>query len=99
MTTRKLLLILCSSGETGEIRKLLQAHAVEGFTEISGALGAGATGLRLGTRAFPGSASVIFSATSAEKCDELVPELRKLSSECCPGEGLKVYVLDVEEAI
>jgi hypothetical protein len=99
MTDKKLLLILCSSGETGEIRKLLQAHEVEGFTEISGVLGAGVTGLHLGTRAFPGSASMIFSATSAEKCDELIPELRGLSSSCCPGEGLKVYVLDVAEAI
>lgn len=99
MKPMKMLLILCSGERIARVRQLIEAQAVQGYTEIPQALGAGLTGRHLGTRAFPGTASLIFTALAAEASAGLIESLRGLAAGCSSGEGVKVFVLDAEEAV
>lgn len=99
MNALKLLLILCTGEDTDAVRKLIDKHHIHGFTEISGLRGSGETGLHMGTRAFPGSASLIFTAVPAEQSLSLIGDLRELAENCMPGEGVRVFVLDAAEAV
>ncbi|RMH19254.1 MAG: hypothetical protein D6696_11135 [Acidobacteria bacterium] len=90
----KLLLILCASGRADEVRRLIEQRRVEGFTEIPELEGAGVTGRHLGSRAFPGTTSLIFTALAPEPAAALVAALAELQKRCDPGEGLRVFALD-----
>jgi Nitrogen regulatory protein P-II len=99
MRPKKLLLILCGSDEAEAVREILEAHQVHGFTEIEGARGAGITGLHLGTRAFPGTATLLFSVVDVDRAPEVIAALRSFAVTCPPGEGVKVFVMDAAEAV
>jgi len=78
MTPLKLLLILCTGDDAGKVRQLIDEHHVHGFIEITGLRGSGETGRHMGTRAFPGTASLVFTAVPAEKSAPLIAALRQL---------------------
>lgn len=99
MNALKLLLILCTGEDTDAVRKLIDEHHIHGFTEITELRGSGDSGLHMGTRAFPGSASLIFTAVPPEQSLSLIGDLRELSKKCLPGEGVRVFVLDAAEAV
>jgi nitrogen regulatory protein PII len=99
MKAMKLLLILCSGERLEGLRALLESHGVTGYTEAPEVKGSGATGRHLGTRAFPGTASMIFTAVDPGRAAELIEALRGFAGACGPGEGVKVFTLDAEEAI
>ncbi|HSR14623.1 MAG TPA: hypothetical protein VLL51_02675 [Gemmatimonadales bacterium] len=94
------MMVLVYSGPTPErIADLLDRHPVEGYTQIEDAKGAGRTGRRMGTRAWPGASTVFFTAVP----DEVVPELTRAvhqETESLPdGERLHLMVLPIEFAI
>ena len=95
----KLLLILCSSERIEEVLEIIDSHEVHTFTQLDGLRGSGATGRHLGTRAFPGSVSMLFTAVPEPKAVELVAALRAFSQECSEGEGVRVFEMDVNAAI
>ena len=95
----KLLLILCSAERLADVQRIVDEHEVHGYTEIPEVRGVGTTGRHLGTRAFPGSVSLIFTAAEESKIEQLVAALRECSDACPPGEGVRAFVLDVEEMI
>lgn len=99
MSGTSLLLVLCASSHEEAVRDLLEKHGAAGFTEIPEVLGSGATGKHLGTRAFPGESSLIFTVVHEEQMEELVAALREMAASCPPGEGVKVYSLAAEEVI
>jgi len=99
MNPLKLLLILCTGDEVDKVRQLIDDHHVHGFTEITGLRGSGETGRHMGTRAFPGTASLVFTAVPAAQAVPLVADLRQLSETCSPGEGLRVFQLDATETV
>jgi hypothetical protein len=95
----KLLLIVVNSDHAADVGALLEHHGVPGYSEIPTILGKGATGRKLGTRAFPGTSTLFFAAVAPEHCDALVRELRALRDARGPEEGLKVYSLDTKELL
>jgi len=99
MKAMKLLLILCSGERLEGLRALLESQGVTGYTEAPEVKGSGATGRHLGTRAFPGTASMIFTAVEADRARPLIAALERFAAACDPGEGVKVFVLDAREAI
>lgn len=99
MNPLKLLLILCTGEDTHAVRELIDKHHIHGFTEITGLRGSGDSGLHMGTRAFPGTASLIFTAVPTEQSVSLIGDLRALAEKCMPGEGLRVFVLDAAVAV
>ena len=99
MSESRLLMILCSGGQIDGIRALMEKQGIRGYTEIPQVLGAGLTGRHLGTRAFPGSGSMIFTVVGPAKAEELGSALARLAASCPPGEGVKAFELDVREVV
>jgi len=95
----QMLVIFCAGTKLEEVRHLIDAHEVHGYTEIPEVLGSGATGRHLGTRAWPGTSSVVITAVAAPKAKELMAALESLARSCSPEEGMRVLALPVEKMI
>jgi hypothetical protein len=93
----KLLLIIVEDSHKEEVEAFLHSSGVPGYTEIPHALGAGLTGPRLGSRAFPKTSAVIFSLIEEDALQRLRDGIGTLSAEC--GERLRMIVLGVEEVL
>jgi len=95
----KMVMVMCAGEHLEDLRRLVDGHHVHGYTEIPSVLGSGTTGRKLGTRAWPGTSSIIFTAVDDDKAAELIADLEALGKRCGPGEGLRVVVLPVERMI
>ena len=95
----KMVLVICPESRIDEVRELLDEHHLEGYTELSDVRGAGATGKRLGTRAYPGSSCMVFVVVEGSMVEELLTALEEYCSRCSDGEGVRALVLPVEKAI
>jgi hypothetical protein len=93
----KLLMLIVDEEKKEQLEVLLNSAGVVGYTEIPHAVGAGTSGLRLGSRAFPKTSAVIFTVLSGEALDSLVRQIKDYCSEC--GEHLKMVVWGVEEIL
>jgi hypothetical protein len=92
----KLLLIIYSGAASRLVPELLESHNAGGYTRLLPAHGAGETGRREGTRAWPGSADVYFTVVPADRVDELTAVLRAEAGKLLEGERLHVAVLPTE---
>ena len=95
----KLLLVIYSGAHSRLVPDLLEAHEAGGYTEMCHAHGAGTTGPRVGTRAWPGDARLYFSITPAERAGDLVEAIGAEAGRLPPQERLHVAVLPTETFI
>lgn len=95
----KLLLIIYSGQNSRLVPQLLETHQAGGYTRLEPAHGAGETGRREGTRAWPGSADVYFSIVPAERVPQLTTALKEEASALSEGERLHLAVLPTETFI
>lgn len=93
----KLLLAVVEGSHKEELETLLQRAGASGYTEIPSALGVGMTGPRLGSRAFPKTSAVIFSAMDDDALVRLREEVRTYCESC--GERVKLFALSAEEVL
>jgi len=75
---------------------LLDRHHAGGWTQLPQAHGAGSTGRREGTRAWPGNASLFFSVMPAERLEGLLTALRDAAAALGGGERLHAAVMPLE---
>jgi hypothetical protein len=92
----KLILVIYSGANPQSVPELLEQHQVSGYTELAGAHGAGRTGRREGTRAWPGDTSIYFSVVPADRVEPLTAALKETAAALEPGERLHVSVLPAE---
>ena len=92
----KMLMLLYSGSSPQRISSLLDAHHAGGWTELRNGHGAGSTGKRDGSRAWPGESTVYVSVVPAERSDELLEALRGERTRLPHGEHLHVAVLPTE---
>ena len=92
----KLLLIMYSGARPALVPELLEHQGVHGYTELRGAHGAGSTGKREGTRAWPGETYVFFTMVDAGHVGALIATIREQAGHAVPGERLHVAELPVE---
>ena len=90
-------MIIVDGDRKEQLEAFLNRAGVVGYTEIPRTLGAGSSGLRLGSRAFPKTSAVIFTVLSAEALEGLAREIREYCADC--GERLKMVVWSVEEVM
>jgi nitrogen regulatory protein PII len=95
----KMVLIVCPESRIEDVRQILDEHHLEGYTELDNVRGAGATGKRLGTRAYPGSSSMVMVVIESSRVDELLEALDAFCGRCAEGEGIRAFVLPVEHSI
>ncbi|MDH5804834.1 MAG: hypothetical protein OEZ54_06590, partial [Gemmatimonadota bacterium] len=65
----KFVIILADDRITEAVEKLLDDDNLPGFTEIPSVIGRGSHGKKAGTRAFPGSTNVFFTAVRPAELD------------------------------
>lgn len=92
----KLLMIMVDSNHREDVERILDAHDVPGYTELPNVLGKGKSGRKFGSRAFPGSNNLYFTAVDGNICQTLCKELKELDEKSGPEEGLTAFILDAE---
>lgn len=90
----KMLMIIVDESKKEELEVFLSHSGVEGYTEISRASGRGATGLRLGSRAFPKTSAVLFSILEEQAVERLMKGVDEFCATC--GEKLRMVSWDVD---
>ena len=93
----KLLMIVYSGPSPDRITGFFETHEVQGWTELDHAHGAGASGRREGTRAWPGESALFFTVVERTRCEELKASLRAEQDRLEGGERLHVVTLPVED--
>jgi hypothetical protein len=95
----KLLMILVDSENQEEVERLLEEHEVPGFTELPNVLGKGVSGKKFGSRAFPGSNTLYFTAVDGNICQTLCGELKALDERSGPDGGLSAFMLEADKVV
>lgn len=95
----KLYMIIVDGDHAADVQGLLDSCGLAGYSEIPTVLGKGATGRKLGTRAFPGSSTLFMAAVDAECASRLTEELGRLRDARGREGGLKVYAMDTVEVL
>lgn len=95
----KMMMIACPEGREGDVRELIARHDVHAYSEFRDMTGEGSTGKRLGSPAWPGRSVLIFTVVPAGKIAELMAALKSFQGQLYPGEGLRAFVLPVEDAL
>ena len=95
----KMLLIVYSGPRAALVPELLERHHVDGWTEMPRAHGAGATGRREGTRAWPGDATVFFLLAPDERAREVMDAVGTCARECVSGERIHAALMPVEAMV
>jgi hypothetical protein len=92
----KMLMLVYSGEHPQRVAALLDDHGHGGYTEFRDVHGAGATGRRDGSRAWPGSSTMFVSVVPQGSAAALVDRLRDAAAALPPGERLHVAVLPTE---
>ncbi|MBT8396032.1 MAG: hypothetical protein HKO65_07940 [Gemmatimonadetes bacterium] len=95
----RLLMILVDSNHQEDVERILDAHDVPGYTEVPNVLGKGVSGRKFGSRAFPGSNTLYFTAVDGNICQTLCAELKALDERSGPDEGLSAFMLDADKVV
>jgi hypothetical protein len=78
----KMLMMIVESDYKEQLEVLLNEHDILGYTEIPQVFGTGATGVRMGSRAFPKTSSVIFTVLEDEVADVLAASIKQFCDAC-----------------
>ena len=89
----KMLMVVYSGASPQRVTSLLDRYNAGGYTEFHNAHGAGGTGRREGSRAWPGESTLIVSVLPAPQADALVETLRAETTHLPAGERLHLAVL------
>ncbi len=93
----KMLVIIGPEGREEDLRRLIENHEVHAYSEFRGIIGAGITGRHLGTPVFPGKSVMIFTVVQDPKLKELREAVEAFRKTLYPEEGVRAFVLPVEE--
>jgi hypothetical protein len=95
----KMMIIVCPESREKEINDLIARHEVHAFSQIRDVIGAGKTGKKMGTQVWPGESVLTFAVMEDSKSEELKDALRTCAQELYPGEGMRAFVLTIEDVI
>ncbi len=93
----KLLMIIVDSSCKEELEVLFRRSHVTGYTELPNAHGVGSSGIRMGSRAFPKTSSVLFTVLPDDKVEALREDIKAYCEAC--ERNMKMYVLAAEEVM
>ena len=92
----KMFLLMYGGSDGTRVPTLLERHGVTHYTTFAGGHGAGSTGRREGTRAWPGETTMTVSMVPTERADSLAAELKAEASALPAGERLHVAVVPTD---
>ena len=92
-------MIVVDSNHQADVEKILDSHAVPGYSELPNVLGKGETGKKQGSRAFPGSSTLYFTAVDGEICRTLCADLKALNERAGKDEGLFAFTFEADMVV
>jgi hypothetical protein len=92
----KLLVTIIDRRRLDPLLAVLRRCAIAGYSVIPGVVGAGASGLHLGTRAFPGENVMVLTLVSKLEFEGLRGELTRFGGTLAADEAFKVMALDAD---
>jgi hypothetical protein len=92
----KMFLLMYSGPRPERVHEILERHDVHRFTSYSGGHGAGTTGRREGTRAWPGETTTVLSVVPAANADAIAAALEQEAEALPAGERLHLAVMPIE---
>ncbi len=92
----KMLVVIYGGPRPELVPDVFDRNGVTGWTQLAGGHGAGRTGRREGTRAWPGESQVYFSVANDAIVTTVMAALREQAASAVPGERLHVAELPVE---
>lgn len=95
----KLVMILVPSECLSEVRKVIESHDTHAYTEVPSVLGSGRTGRKLGTRAFPGTSSMILAIVKSEESAKVLQALRDHAATSKHADGIRAFSVPAESVI
>jgi len=95
----KLLMIIGDTALDSEVRTTLHAEGLTGYSEIPDVLGAGSTGEKRGSRAFPGANNMYFTVASPSQVTRIVATLRSISAAHEPPDTIRAFTIDANQEL
>ncbi|MGE5925908.1 MAG: hypothetical protein ACM357_01025 [Gemmatimonadota bacterium] len=92
----RMLVVIYGGPRRDLVPAILDRAGVSGWTQLAEGRGAGRSGRREGTRAWPGESEVYFSVADEAVIGSVVEALRAQTGNAVPGERLHVAELPVE---
>lgn len=92
----KMLIVIGPKSREREIREALGKSGARAFTEVPEVIGAGVTGAHLGTQAFPGVETLVFSVLDEAAFESVIAGLKALRSQLYPDERLHAFAVPAE---
>jgi len=92
----RLMMVLTPSDCLSDVQTLLDEYDIHAYTEIPNVLGTGESGRKMGTRAFPGTTSMILAIVSKEEGERLVAAVKGYGEECNCCHELRIFALPAE---
>lgn len=89
-------LLMYGGPDESRVPTILERHGVTHYTSFAGGHGAGSTGRREGTRAWPGETTMIVSLVPDDRAESLADELEQEAAGLPAGERLHVAVHSTE---
>jgi hypothetical protein len=95
----KLVMVLVPTECLDEIQKVIDGHEIHAYTEIPSVLGSGRSGRKLGTRAFPGTSSMLLAVTADDECERLLAAVKGYAARSPCAAGIRAFTLPAEAAL
>jgi nitrogen regulatory protein PII len=95
----KMVIVICPESREQEVSNLIAKHDVKSFSLIKDITGSGRMGKRLDTPVWPGKSILIFTVVDDSKSNELKETLKECAHNLYPGEGMRAFVLPIEDMI
>lgn len=92
----KMLVVIYGGPRRDLVPAILDHVGVSGWTQLAEGRGAGRTGRREGSRAWPGESEVYFSVADDDVIESVMTALRDQTADATPGERLHAAELPVE---
>jgi len=95
----KMVVIVCPEGRHEEFRNSIEDHGIHAYTELRHAMGEGETGKKFASQIWPGESVIIFMVIDDGKKAEVVELVRHCQAKLYPAEGMRAFVMPVEEVL
>ncbi len=95
----KMVLIVGPRERHAELIRLMETAGVPAYTELTQVNGAGLTGKKLGTPEWPDRSTLLFTIVPDDRKAALTAALKHFQTKLYPEEGLRAFVLPVEEEL
>jgi hypothetical protein len=92
----KLMMVLVPSDCLAEMQAVIERHEIHAYTEIPNVLGAGLSGRKLGTRAYPGTTSMILTILPAEQVEALVAAVKEFACDTPCKDEIRIFAMPAE---